>query len=288
LRPFTYLRPTSIEEATAALAEYGDEARVIAGGQSLLGMMKMRILSPAYLVDIGRISVLGGLSEANGVTKLGATTNYYTAASATFPPGPLEMIKQVAGQVGDMAMRNMGTIGGSLCQADPRSDFPVVALVLGAELTAHSSRGSRVINSDAFFRDAYETALEPDELLTSVYFPAFDEAVGWSFQRFSHRQADHALASVACTLSTGAEGTVEAARIYIGSTESTPVRAIKTEQVVLGQQFSETLAGEAGLVAMEETEPLPDPTLYAPDYKRELVKTLTTRALCEAYSRIMR
>jgi CO/xanthine dehydrogenase FAD-binding subunit len=287
MRGFSYIRAASLDEVKQALTQYGDESRLIAGGQSLLNMMKMRIVSPAYLVSMGEVSSLKRVQyRADGSLEIGATVTYSAVQTAELASGAHQMISQVAGNIADISVRNMATAGGALCQADPHSDFPTVTVGLGAEFDLESVRGRRTVQAAEFFADYYETIIEPDEILTTMRFPKIDAHVGWAFEKFYLRQGDYALVSVACTLTADDEGRVKDSKIVIGSTEPVPVRALQTEAFLQGQVITGKLAEDAGRMAMSETEPLSDSIFSSVTYKKELVKSLTERAILTAKSRL--
>jgi CO/xanthine dehydrogenase FAD-binding subunit len=287
MRGFSYIRAASLDEVKQALTQYGDESRLIAGGQSLLNMMKMRIVSPAYLISVGDITSLKGYQyQPDGSLEIGAAATYSTLQSAELESGAHRMIAQVSGNIADGSVRNMATAGGAVCQADPHSDFPALTVSLGAEFNLDSERGRRTVPAAQFFTDYYETNIGPDEILTTMRFPRIDANVGWAFEKFCMRQGDYALVSIACTLTADQEGKVKEAKIVIGSTEAIPVRAREAEAFLKGQVINGQCTEEAGRIAMFETQPLADSIFSSAAYKQELVKTLTQRAILTAKSRL--
>jgi CO/xanthine dehydrogenase FAD-binding subunit len=287
MRAFSYIKAASLDEVKQALTQYGDESRLIAGGQSLLNMMKMRIISPAYLVSMGEIASLRKVQyQADGSLEIGATATYSALQTAELELGAHRMISQVAGNIADISVRNLATAGGALCQADPHSDFPTLTVGLDAEFDLESVRGQRTVQAAQFFADYYETVIEPDEILTTMRFPVIDAKVGWAFEKFCMRQGDYALVSIACTLTVDDEGRIKDSKIVIGSTEPVPVRALQAEAFLQGQVLTGKVAEEAGRIAMSETEPLSDAIFSSVTYKKELVKSLTERAILTAKSRL--
>jgi CO/xanthine dehydrogenase FAD-binding subunit len=287
MRGFSYVRATSLDEVKQALTQYGDESRLIAGGQSLLNMMKMRIVSPAYLISVGDIASLKSYQyQPDGSLEIGATATYSTLQSAELASGAHRMIAQVSGHIADGSIRNMATAGGAVCQADPHSDFPTLTVSLGAEFDLDSDRGRRTVPAAQFFTDYYETNIQSDEILTTMRFPHIDANVGWAFEKFCMRQGDYALVSIACTLTADQEGKVKDVRIVIGSTEAIPVRARQAEAFLKEKVINDKCAEEAGRLAMSETQPLADSIFSSAAYKKELVKTLTKRAILTAKSRL--
>jgi len=287
MKPFTFVKAEDLEAAKQALKQYGDDARLISGGQSLLNMMKMRIVRPSYVVSIGGIEALKQYGyNGSDQLRIGAGVTYFSLENSQFALGPHQMIAEVSANIADISVRNMATAGGAICQADPHSDFPALTVALNSQFELESVRGKRIVTAEEFFTDYYETIIQPDELLTAMIFPGMGPRTGWAFEKFYLRKGDYALASVACTLETDAENKVKQTKIVIGSTEAVPVRARETEALLTGNILNEKLAEEAGRLAMEETEPLEDSIFSSARYKKELVKTLTTRALLRAQSRV--
>lgn len=284
VKPFEFIPASSVSDALDALGRLGERARVIGGGQSLLLEIKARTRSPEALVSIWGVESLRGAQYAGEHLVVGPTTTYTELARSSFPKGAHQMIAACAGDIADIPVRNMGTIGGSLCQAGHRFDMPVAVMALGAQLVVQSSRGERTLGVDEFVLGDGKTALEGDELLTEIRVPT-NGATAWAFEKYRFRKFDAALASAACMLELDGQGTVQKVRIIVGAAAATPVRAAQAEAIVQGGQISEDSAAEAGRVAMDEVDAI-DGSPYAPrQYKQELVRTLVARSLLSARSR---
>jgi carbon-monoxide dehydrogenase medium subunit len=264
--PFDYSRATSVEEAIALLAEHGDEAKVLAGGHSLLPLMKLRLATPAVLIDVGELRDLSYVRDQGDHVAIGALTCHRDLERDELLRREVPLLAHTAHLVGDPQVRNRGTIGGSLAHADPASDLPAAALALGATLIATGPGGEREIPVDSFFTGFLESALEPDELLTEIRVPK-PGAAGWSYQKFNRRAQDWAIVAVAAV--TGPQP-----RVALVNMAPTPVRAHATE-AALAQGAD---PAEAAALAAEGTEP-PADINAAPDYREHLARVLTRRAL---------
>ncbi len=284
MKPFAFVSAASLEEALSALATRGDGARVLAGGQSLLLLMKERLQNPGALISIGRIAELRGHRRANGAIEIGAATTYFELERAEMGGGASALVGRVCADVADIPVRRMGTIGGALCQADPQFDFPVAAVALAAEVELTSARGRRTVAVSDFLQGRGRTACAPDEILTLVRFRAGAAAAGAAFEKFGLRRFDPAIASVACVLHLGDGGTIAEAHIACGGVAEVPVRAAGAENAVAGQRVSEALAAEAGRLTAAELSPSLANPFFSADYRRQLIGTLVTRALLRAYA----
>ena len=267
--PFDYQRASSVDEALAALAEHGDDAKLLAGGHSLLPLMKLRLAMPAVLIDIGRIGDLSFV-EQDG--------DEVAHRRPHPPPRPgdvrrgreqVPLLAEVAGQIGDPQVRHRGTIGGSVAHGDPASDLPAALLALRATLVARGPGGERRIAADDFFTGFLETALAPDEVLTEIRVPAVP-GVGWAFEKFQRRAQDWAIVGVAAVLTNGATGP----GIGLVNMGSQPLRAAAVEEALR----SGTGAADAAARAGEGTEP-PEDLNASPEFRRHLAEVLTRRAL---------
>jgi aerobic carbon-monoxide dehydrogenase medium subunit len=265
--PFSYKRARSVDEALD-LAASGD-AKFLAGGHSLIPLMKLRLAVPEILVDIGRLGELSYIRDEDGHIAVGALTRDNELARSELLARELPLLAHAAGQVGDPQVRHCGTIGGSLAHADPAADLPAVALALDATLVARGPSGSREIETATFFRGFLETALEPDELLTEIRIrkPA---APGWSFQKFTKRAIDWAIVGVA----------VQGSSVALVNMDQTPVRASAVERALAGG----AAARDAAAHAAEETSP-PEDVNASRGYREHLARVLVGRALAEAQSR---
>jgi carbon-monoxide dehydrogenase medium subunit len=264
---FDYQRATSVDEALGLLAAHGDEAKLLAGGHSLLPLMKLRLAVPAVLVDVGRLRDLSYVRDAGDHVAIGALTRHRDLETSDLLASEVPILAHVAGLVGDPQVRHRGTIGGSLAHGDPASDLPAVVLALGGTLVARGPGGERTIAAQSFFEGFLQTALGPDELLTEIRVPK--ASGGWSYQKFNRRAQDWAIVGVAA-VRNGATGV---ALVNMGST---PLRASATEAALA----SGALAAEAAAVAAEGTDP-PGDLNASPEFRRHLATVLVRRALEE-------
>jgi carbon-monoxide dehydrogenase medium subunit len=267
--PFDYVKVDSAEAAVAALAEHGDDAKLLAGGHSLLPLMKLRLATPSVLVDIGEVDDLSYIRDAGDHLAIGALTHHHDLETSDLLAAEAPLVARAAHLVGDPQVRNRGTIGGSLAHGDPASDLPSVALAMRATLVATGPDGERSIPATEFFRGFLETALAPDELLTEIRVPKAPGA-GWSFQKFVKRAQDWAIVGVAA-IHNGATGV---ALVNMGAT---PLRAEAVE-AALADGAS---AADAAALAADGTEPPADLNASV-DFRRHLARVLVERALREA------
>jgi carbon-monoxide dehydrogenase medium subunit len=273
---FDYVVPDSLDEAIRAVADGGEDAKFLAGGHSLLPLMKLRLAAPSLLVDLRKLDDLRGVRR-NGGLSVGALTTH--SALAREGAG---LLSAAAATIADPQVRHRGTIGGSLAHGDPASDLPAVVLAAEAELVARGSGGERTIAAADFFRDYLETALAADEVITEIRFP--DGVDGWSFgyQKFNRRQEDWAMVAV-CALVRQEGGTCSDVRIGLTHMASTPLRAHAVEEALRGQSLSPESIAAAAEQAAEGTSPPADLNASA-DYKRHLARVLCRRALEQAVS----
>jgi carbon-monoxide dehydrogenase medium subunit len=266
---FDYQRAGSAEEAIALLGEHGDEAKLLAGGHSLLPLMKLRLATPGVLIDVGRLTDLSYIRDGGDHIAVGALTRHRDLEISELLGAELPILAHVASLVGDPQVRHRGTIGGSVAHGDPASDLPAVVLACGATLVARGPSGERQIPATEFFSGFLETALAPDELLTEIRFPKLAGA-GWSYQKFNRRAQDWAIVGVAAVRN----GTAGVALVNMGSTL---VRATGVE---------EALAGGASVVdAAQQADAGLDPPAdlnASSEYRRHLAKVLVRRALEES------
>jgi carbon-monoxide dehydrogenase medium subunit len=265
---FEYVAAESTAQALDLLAEHGDEAKVLAGGHSLLPMMKLRLAAPEVLIDITRVAELRGISIDGDSLVIGATTRHADVASSEPVRADAPLLAHAASLVGDPQIRHRGTIGGSLAHADPAADLPMAIIALGASLVLTGPGGTRTVAADDFFTGYFETALDEGELLTAIRVPR-RPGVPWGYQKFVRRANDWAIVGVAAT----------AGRIALGNMGPTPLRATAAEES-LAQGNSTDQAAE---LAAEGTSPASD--IHAdPQYRRHLARVLTARALAGQHS----
>lgn len=281
--PFEYHRPKTIAEAIKLLSDVKG-ARVLAGGHSLLPAMKLRVASPSALIDIGRIQELGGIKTAGGALQIGALTTHATIAGSEAVRKGCPVLAETAAQIGDLQVRNRGTIGGSLAHADPAADFPALMMLLGAKLTAVGPEGQREIPAESFFVDLFTTALKPGELLTSIMVPTYGAGTGCTYLKHRHPASSYSVVGIAALVGLK-DGKCARVGLTVGGTTAVPVRANAVENALTGQAASEaSIAGAAEKVAEAITNPLSDP--YATgEFRKHLAKVMAQRALTQAAQR---
>ncbi len=264
---FDYARAGSAQEAIALLGEHGDEAKLLAGGHSLLPMMKLRLAVPSVVVDIGRVTDLSYINDGGDHIAIGALTRHRALETSDLLAAECPLLGHVAGEVGDPQVRHRGTIGGSLAHSDPASDLPAAVLALGGTLVAQGPNGSREISAGDFFTGYFESALADDEMLTEIRVPKAP-GDGWNYQKFNRRAQDWAIVGVAAVKVNG--GT-NVALVNMGST---PLRAGAVEAALAGGAS----AADAAEQAAEGTD-APTDLNATPDYRNHLARVLTRRAL---------
>jgi carbon-monoxide dehydrogenase medium subunit len=280
---FEYHPATTAEEAVALLAEQGGDAKVIAGGQSLVPLLALRLARVDHLVDINGVASLSGIRAEDGL-RIGAVTRHRAAEKSPLVTERAPLLAAALQQVGHVAIRNRGTIGGSLAHADPAAELPAALLALDGRVTATSSRGTRTINASDLFSGFLTTTLEPDELLTEIALPPWNPKAGWSVKEFARRSGDFAIAGVLTVLSVNGSGRVDDARISLIGVASTPVRATSAEQTLIGEAPGDELWSAAAERATDGLEP-PSDLHGSAAYRRQLTRTLVRRSLHEASSR---
>ncbi len=283
MRPaeFTYHRPESLDEALALL---DDETRPLAGGHSLLPMMKLRLSLPAALVDIGRIPGLDSIAEEGGVLRIGALARHVAVASSELVQDRCPALAEAAGGIGDPQVRNRGTIGGSVAHADPGADYPTILTALGATIDIASRQGNREVPAGEFFVGIFTTALGPGELVTSVNVPATPAGTGAAYVKHAHPASGYAVVGVGAWVAVEG-GTCADARIVVGGATGVPVQATAVAGTLSGAAPSdEAIATAAERVADTLADPLGD-TYASGEYRTHLAKVLTKRALGRAFQR---
>jgi carbon-monoxide dehydrogenase medium subunit len=276
---FDYVAPDSLDGALAALRDGGEDAKLLAGGHSLLPLMKLRLAAPSLLVDLRRVPGLSGISRNDGGWRIGAMTPHATVAAAR----DLGLAAQAAGTIADPQVRHRGTLGGSLAHGDPASDMPAVLLASEGSVVVRGPAGEREVPAAALFEDYLTTAVGEDEVLTEVRLPAL-EGHGFGYQKFNRRQEDWAMVAVCALVRRGADGTCEDVRIGLTHMGSTPLRATAAEAALRGQPLTPDAIAAAAERAADGTEPPADLNASA-EYKRHLARVLCRRALAEAAAR---
>lgn len=271
--PFNYVEADSAEGAIAALTEHGEEAKLMAGGHSLLPLMKFRLAVPSVVVDIGRLEDLGYINDGGDHVAIGALARHRAVETSELLKAQAPLLAHVASQVGDPSVRHRGTLGGSLAHGDPASDLPAALLALGGSVIARGPNGDRQIAAADFFTGFLETALAADEMLVEVRVPKVPDA-GWSYQKFNRRAQDWAIVGVAAVVAGNGDGRTGVALVNMGQT---PLAASAVESALAGGASIE----EAAAVAARGTEPPEDLNADA-EYRTHLAQVLMKRALTEA------
>jgi carbon-monoxide dehydrogenase medium subunit len=269
---FDYAVADSVEDAIQRLGQGGEDAKLLAGGHSLLPLMKLRLAAPTLLIDLRKVSGLSGIERSNGGFKVGAMTRHAQVAAGDLPGA----VTAAADSIADQQVRNRGTIGGSLAHGDPASDMPAVMLAFEATLSAQGPSGSRDIGAADLFQDYLTTALEPTEVVTSVNIPALD-GYGYGYEKFARRAEDWAMVGVVALVKSNG-GTCEDVRIGLTNMGSTPLRATAAEEALRGQSLSPESIAAAAEHAADGTDP-PADLNATQEYKRHLARVLTRRAL---------
>jgi CO/xanthine dehydrogenase FAD-binding subunit len=279
---FDYARAVSLAEACALLATHGDAAKLIAGGQSLVPMMAMRLVRPAFLVDINEIAGLKFVKIEKDAVRTGACTRQCVVERDDALAARLPLLRQALAWVGHVQTRNRGTVGGSLAHADPSAELPLVAQVLGARIVLRSSKGARTLEAEKFFTGPMATAVRPDECLEEIHWPIWDEKrCGSAFTEISIRHGDFAMVAAAAQIAIGADGRCTHAAFGLGGAAGTPLAFPKIAARLVGTQLEDEAIEDAASVAAKETEPGGD--LHASkEYRRHLARVLAARALREA------
>lgn len=282
--PFIYHRPESLAEALALLAEFGDDAKILAGGQSLLPVMALRLGRPDHVVDIGRIPELLTLDAGPSGTTIGALVRHAeaerSAAIATHAP----LVAAAAPHIGHRAIRTRGTLVGSVAHADPAAEMPAVCLAVGATMVAASVGGTRLIDAADFHEGYLTTALEPNEILTEIRLPAWPGNAGGAVVEISRRHADYALVGLACIIEVG-DGSITGAALAFFGADSTPVRVADAEAVLVGRPPAESAFAAAAEIVSARLDP-PSDIHGTANYRKHSAGVLTRRGLAEAAATI--
>jgi len=281
---FEYAAPRTLDEALAVLRAQGDEARVIAGGTALVTMMRQRLVRPSYLVSLREVSGLGRIEAANGDVRIGALVTHREVETSSLVRERFPVLAETFRRVASVRIRNMATVGGALAHADPNQDPPVTLIALRARVEIRGAVGGREVPVEDFFRDYYESALEPGEVVTGVVVPRCPAASGVAYVKFLPRTADdYATVAVAATVSLQPDGQrCREARIALGSVGVTPLRARAAEALLAGHPFGLDLLRSAGESIKNAVDPLSDHRGSAA-YKREMASVMAGRALTQAW-----
>ena len=280
---FDYATPKTLSEAVALLGQ-NPEAKILAGGHSLIPMMKFRLASPALLIDLNRLDSLAYLREEGSWLKIGAMTREADLDHSDLIQKKYPLLADTTRMIADPLVRNMATVGGNLAHADPANDHPATMLAYGAQVVATGPKGERVIPIDQFFTGPFETALAHDEILTEIRIPAPRPGSGGAYMKVERKVGDFATAAVAAQISLGAGGSCEYVGIGLTNVGLTPIKASKAEDALKGQKPDDANIRRAAQLASEAAEPASD-YRGSEEYKRALVKTLAVRALRKAVER---
>jgi carbon-monoxide dehydrogenase medium subunit len=282
-RAFEYHAPTTLPEALSLLNRYGEEAKVLAGGHSLLPMMKLRFASPGHLIDLGRIGDLKGIRQAGNEVHIGAMTTESELIRSTLLAEKLPLLVEGARQISDPQVRYKGTIGGDISHGDPGNDHPAMMLALGASFALSGAQGERVVAADGFFLGLYATGLEPGEIMTHIRIPLPPAGTGWCYAKLKRKTGDFAAAAAAVLLRMKA-GAVEQASIALTNVGPTPLKARQAEDHLRGRRLDEAAIEQAAQLAMSVCEPAADQRGDA-EYKTAMAGEMTRRALRTAAAR---
>ena len=275
---FEYLTPSNISDAVALLQKHGDEAKILAGGHSLIPAMRLRLAEPGYLIDISGIGGLDYIQEESGQLRIGAMTCEAALEESEIVQSKYPLLLDTAKMIADPSVRNMATVGGNLAHGDPANDHPATMLALRASVVAEGPNGTREIKIDDFFPDFFTTALVEDEILTEIRIPSPPSASGGAYLKIERKVGDYAAAAVACQLNIDSSGSIENIGLGLTNVGSTPIRASSAEELLKGKKPDENMLAEAGRLAAADSEPMEDLRGSA-EYKRALVNELTQRAI---------
>jgi carbon-monoxide dehydrogenase medium subunit len=282
---FEYHVPATLQEAIGLLSQYGGEAKILAGGHSLIPVMNLRLAQPKALIDIGKIPGLAGIREEGDTIVIGAMTTHYMVESSELLKHKVPLLPEAAAVIGDVQVRNRGTIGGSLAHADPAGDFPAVAVALDMQLKAVGPRGERTIRAREFFVDILTTALQPDELLTELRVPAFAPRTGSAYEKFPNPASRYAIVGVAAVVTVDGDGVCQRAAVGLNGVTGKPVAAVGVEQALVGQRLTPQTIEAAAAKAADGLEPMGD-IFASAEYRAHLARVYTKRALMKASGRV--
>jgi carbon-monoxide dehydrogenase medium subunit len=282
---FDYMVAHSVDEAVALLDQHGDEAKILAGGQSLIPLLRFRLAGPSILIDINRIDGLEYIQETDGVLHIGAMTREAELDSSSLIRDRYPILLDTSSGVADPVVRNWATVGGNIAHADPANDHPATMLALGARVVARGPAGERIISIDEFFTDmTFETVLKPNEVLTEIRVPAPTERSGGAYFKLERKVGDYAIAGVAAYITLDGNDNVSYAGIGLTNVGPTPIKARDAEQFLLGKPLDDASIHQAADLAAAVSQPTSD-TRGPAEYKRAMVRTLTVRALRKALAR---
>ena len=275
---FDYHAPTSVAEALALLDQHGEDAKLLAGGHSLIPLMKIRLAEPSVLIDLGKIDTLSYINERDGGLAIGAMTTYSEIAASELVQARAPVLADASGQVADNQVRNRGTIGGSLSHADPAGDLPAVILALAAQMTTSSSGGHRTIGADDFFVELLTTALEPNEILSEIVIPALPVGTGTAYAKFANKASHYAVVGVAAVVTVGSDGTCQSARIAVTGAGPKATRATGSESALVGSSLDDA-AIQAAASRADEGIDFNEDVHASAEYRAHLTQVYAGRAI---------
>ena len=282
--PFDYAAPTSLAEAFELLEKHGDEAKILAGGHSLIPMMKLRLAEPETLIDINNIPGLSFIKEEDGYLKIGAMTREAEVEHSEIIPGKFPIFLDATKLIADPQVRNMGTLGGNLAHGDAANDHPAVMMALRAEIVIASAEGERVVPIDEFFYGFYMTAIQENEILTEIRIPIPGPKTGNAYHKLERKVGDYATAGVAVQISVDDQGVCTYAGIGLTNVNPIPLRAERSEAALVGKQLTDEVIAEAAQYASEDCSPSTD-LRGDEEYKRAMVGVLVKRMIKKALER---
>jgi carbon-monoxide dehydrogenase medium subunit len=281
---FDYHPATSVNEAIALLQQYGDDAKLLAGGHSLIPTMKLRLAQPAHVIDLGRISGLTYIREENGAVAVGAMTTYRMIEVSDVLMQHFPLLRDAASVIGDQQVRNRGTIGGSIAHSDPAADMPGVVLALKADIMVQGPDNVRTIKADDFFLDLFTTALQPDEIITEIRFALPPPHTGSSYKKLENKASHYAVVGCAAVVTLDTDGTCSSASVVITGASVKPTRASAVESALVGKKLDESTAADAASHAADGLELVED--LHGSKaYRAQMAAVMARRAILAAVAR---
>ncbi len=281
---FDYIAPATLDEVLGLLSQHGDDAKVLAGGQSLIPLLKLRFATPVIVVDIGKVEGLEGVRRENGHVRIGARTRHRDVESATDLRGTLDVLLDAAPLISDPLIRNMGTVGGSICHADPAGDWGAVMLAVGAEFVVRSASGERVVPALGFFEGPFTTGLHADEVMTEIRIPVTSGKSGGTYLKLERKIGDFASVATAVHIVLGDDGRIAAAGIGLCAVGAHSIKATAAEAALVGNEPTDDVIAAAARLAAEAAEPKADIRGSA-EYKRDVARIFVQRGLRTAIDR---
>jgi len=283
--PFKYFAPSTIDEALSLLAEYGYDAKILAGGQSLIPSMNFRMAQPTVLIDLNNVSELFYVKNESDGLRIGAMTRQREMERNTLVSQIAPLIQETMPFIAHLQIRNRGTVGGSIAHADPAAELPAVMMALNARFQLRNKNGQRWVEANEFFQGMFATALAPEEILTEISLPVLPKNCGWAFREVARRRGDFALVGAAAVVVLDNNKICQKARLVFLSVGDGPVEAHQAEQILIGQNGNDELVDEAAETAATQDIDPPGDIHASPEYRRHLAKVLTKQVLSQAFER---